>query len=298
MYTRDIRKLAKNAYDILKSLRKVAKILNVKSHTTISRWLNNPEHKPYTFKNKQPSKSEYIVDILKLTIEANPFITPIEFSTLLEDTCDIKVSSELVRIIIKRLGYTRKKARFYGKPSYSEEVTQAFLEKRELFVKQNKTIISVDEVAFGRRGKQATGYSQKGKKLFVISKQPTMKTRSFACACTNTSWLHLHEVNGSFNSSRFLEFIKAIPLPPNSVLLLDNARIHHGNDIKNYLESKGCEMLFVPPYSPWFNPIELLFSIVKRRYYTTQTIEDSFDNIDRSIFTNMFARSLNVTTPC
>jgi hypothetical protein len=76
-----IRKLAKNAYDILKSLRKVAKILNVKSHTTISRWLNNPEHKPYTFKNKQPSKSEYIVDILKLTIEANPFITPIEFST-------------------------------------------------------------------------------------------------------------------------------------------------------------------------------------------------------------------------
>ena len=48
-------------------------------------------------------------------------------------------------------------------------------------------------------------------------------------------------------------------LLPGSVLVLDNARIHHGGDIENekmVLEA-GCSLLYLPPYSPDFSPIEL-----------------------------------------
>ena len=48
-----------------------------------------------------------------------------------------------------------------------------------------------------------------------------------------------------------------------SVLVLDNTRIHHDNDLIEYVEAFGCHVEFLPPYSPDFNPIETCFSVVK-----------------------------------
>lgn len=49
----------------------------------------------------------------------------------------------------------------------------------------------------------------------------------------------------------------------NSVLVMDNAKIHHHEEMINVIESVGCRVLFLPPYSPDFNPIELAFSKIK-----------------------------------
>ena len=48
-----------------------------------------------------------------------------------------------------------------------------------------------------------------------------------------------------------------------SVLVLDNARIHHDQDLINYIEAFGGRVEFLPPYSPDFNPIESSFSVIK-----------------------------------
>ena len=48
-----------------------------------------------------------------------------------------------------------------------------------------------------------------------------------------------------------------------SVLVLDNARIHHDNDLIEYIEAFGGRVEFLPPYSPDFNPIETCFSVIK-----------------------------------
>jgi transposase len=42
-------------------------------------------------------------------------------------------------------------------------------------------------------------------------------------------------------------------------LILDNARIHHDEDLINYIEAFCGHVEFLPPYSPDFNPIESLF---------------------------------------
>src|SRR2546423_15389324 len=47
-----------------------------------------------------------------------------------------------------------------------------------------------------------------------------------------------------------------------SVLVLDNARIHHDQDLIKYIEAFG-RVEFLPPYSPDFNPIETCFSVIK-----------------------------------
>ena len=54
-------------------------------------------------------------------------------------------------------------------------------------------------------------------------------------------------------------------LPQGSVLVLDNARIHHGGQVAALVEQAGCSLLYLPPYSPDFSPIELAWGWVKQR---------------------------------
>ena len=55
-----------------------------------------------------------------------------------------------------------------------------------------------------------------------------------------------------------------LPFPhKNSVLVMDNARIHKNEKIRSIVEEFGGRVLFLPPYSPDLNPIELAFSTIK-----------------------------------
>jgi transposase len=63
---------------------------------------------------------------------------------------------------------------------------------------------------------------------------------------------------------RFLSQELLTQLTPGSVLVLDNASIHKGGKILEIVEKAGCRLLYLPPYSPDFNPIELAWSYVKR----------------------------------
>ncbi len=45
--------------------------------------------------------------------------------------------------------------------------------------------------------------------------------------------------------------------------MLDNLGAHKGERVRELIEQRGCELLFLPPYSPDLNPIEEAFSKVK-----------------------------------
>jgi len=60
------------------------------------------------------------------------------------------------------------------------------------------------------------------------------------------------------------QLLEMRPYPEkNSVLVLDNARIHHNPEWIEIVESMGCRVEFLSPYSPDFNPIELAFNQIK-----------------------------------
>lgn len=52
-------------------------------------------------------------------------------------------------------------------------------------------------------------------------------------------------------------------LDPGSILVMDNWTIHRGKDIEQLVESFDCSIVYLPKYSPDFNPIEFLFSKIK-----------------------------------
>ena len=81
---------------------------------------------------------------------------------------------------------------------------------------------------------------------------------------------------GSFNTSTFLDFLAAADLPKGCVILLDNVSFHHSKAVKALAADRGWDLLYTLPYSPWFNPIEGMFSVVKRSYHKHGSIERAF----------------------
>ena len=47
-------------------------------------------------------------------------------------------------------------------------------------------------------------------------------------------------------------------------LIIDNARFHKSKKVIDLVEAAGCKVIFLPPYSPDLNPIELIFAKVKQ----------------------------------
>lgn len=77
-------------------------------------------------------------------------------------------------------------------------------------------------------------------------------------------WQKIGAWNG-FLFEAFLEEAVLPRVPKGSVLVLDNARIHHGKGLVEMVEKAGCWLLYLPPYSPDYNPIELVWSWLKDR---------------------------------
>jgi transposase len=65
---------------------------------------------------------------------------------------------------------------------------------------------------------------------------------------------------------------------PNSVLIMDNARIHLGGRLQELCNTRGVLLKYLPPYSPDMNPIEKVFSVmksqIKQRNLLTGTDKD------------------------
>jgi len=61
----------------------------------------------------------------------------------------------------------------------------------------------------------------------------------------------------------YLEHLLAPALRPGQVVVMDNLSSHKGSRVRHLIEGRGCELLYLPPYSPDLNPIEEAFSKVK-----------------------------------
>jgi transposase len=61
----------------------------------------------------------------------------------------------------------------------------------------------------------------------------------------------------------YVERVLSPELRPGQVLVMDNLTVHKGERVRALIEERGCELLYLPPYSPDFNPIEEAFSKIK-----------------------------------
>lgn len=292
MYPLDRRKIALHLYSLFSSVRKTGLLVKV-SHSTVHRWVKNPERKQYTRKQHAFSKTTLVVETIKTALQCNPFISLVGLKLLVQQVMNVTLSKELVRTVIHRSGFSKKKARFYGEPKDLETKTVLFIQKRDELIREGYSFVSIDETSFGRSGASIFGYSQRGTKLYVRKNVPNLKNTSVVACVSKNGLVGKQKVIGSFTQTSFLKYLEDLSLEPKTVILLDNASIHHSKIVKNFANDHELILLYTPPYSPWYNPIELCFSIVKRMYYKSQDIETSFETLSQQHCNAFFNKSLN-----
>src|SRR5438067_106137 len=97
-------------------------------------------------------------------------------------------------------------------------------------------------------------------------------------------------IEGAVNAPAFEAYVEQILAPSLSagqIVVLDNLSVHKGVRVRQLIEARGCELLFLPAYSPDCSPIEETFSKVKAflRRVGTRTREALQEAIDQALET-------------
>lgn len=129
-------------------------------------------------------------------------------------------------------------------------------------------LVYVDESGFEAHTYRPYAWSKKGNKSYGERHGSHGKRTNLIAAKRKKSLLApvLYETStttGWFN--HWLEKHLFKELNPGSTIIMDNARFHNKEKIRELLEKTGHQVLFLPPYSPDFNPIEQDFAIMKKR---------------------------------
>lgn len=78
-------------------------------------------------------------------------------------------------------------------------------------------------------------------------------------------------VDGAVNGDVFDAFIEHVLVPqlrPGDVVIMDNLSSHKRAQIRERIEATQAELMYLPPYSPDLNPIEMIFSKIKQSLRT------------------------------
>jgi transposase len=105
------------------------------------------------------------------------------------------------------------------------------------------------------------------------------RTTTLTAALRTTGLFATTMVEGATNGARFRGYVTDTLLPalqPGDVVVLDNLRVHKVDGVRAAIEAAGARLLFLPPYSPDFNPIEQAFAKLKAllRSEAARTVAD------------------------
>jgi len=123
------------------------------------------------------------------------------------------------------------------------------------------------------------GWAERGKRLIDFVPHGHWKTTTFLAALRHNGLTAPVVVNGAINGELFLAYVEQQLLPtlkPGDVVVMDNLGSHKVAGVEEAIESVGASVLYLPPYSPDFNPIEMVFSKLKTlvRKAKSRTMED------------------------
>lgn len=194
--------------------------------------------------------------------------------------CEATISNyiDAFNFSIKRLSKVSISALTEVLSNERREYSKWFLELQN----EGRNFLFFDETGFQITMRKGYGRSEKGKKAIAVT--PTIKSRNktVMAAMWNQGLLHYKALTNSGNRVSCLQYMEELVIIlekkniTNAVLIMDNVPFHKCSEIRTCIESSGNFVKFLPPYSPFFNPIEYMFSQWKsivRAQNTTSDVE-------------------------
>ena len=129
-----------------------------------------------------------------------------------------------------------------------------------------RRLVFVDEMGTNISLSPLYGWSRKGERAYCSVPRNRGKNTTLLASMSVEGMGPSLAVEGATNSQVFETYVERV-LAPNlsrgQVVVMDNLSAHKGERVRELIEGRGCELLYLPPYSPDFNPIEEAFSKIK-----------------------------------
>lgn len=177
----------------------------------------------------------------------------------------------LIRFL-KKLGYTYRRIRKVTKKSPDEAVYDQKLDELTTLIGLEKSqflkLYFVDESGFNETPSVPYGWQAKGENLSIGS-QHGQRCNVFGIMSSDNEFYSMTS-NKSIDADFVIKAVDTFALNPNrsprSILVFDNARIHHSTAFMSKFaewEEQGIQIFYLPPYSPHLNRIETLWRKIK-----------------------------------
>ncbi|WP_404381690.1 IS630 family transposase [Caenispirillum salinarum] len=127
-------------------------------------------------------------------------------------------------------------------------------------------LVFIDETGLKTNMTKRTGWAPCGDRLVSFAPFGHWRSQTFIAALRHDGLVAPWVINGAMNRRLFECYIGtqlAPMLKPGDVVILDNLSSHKSPQAARALRDVGAWLLFLPPYSPDLNPIEMVFSKLK-----------------------------------
>lgn len=157
----------------------------------------------------------------------------------------------------------KKKTPFYKERD--EEKRKQFVAELEKIPEKNR--VYIDESGVDKYLQRERARAPRGTQIYGAISGKRYARESFIAAKVESSIIAPFCYTGTCDTLLFNLWLKDFLLPelkPGQVVIMDNASFHKSQDSQRLIEQAGCKVLFLPPYSPDLNPIEIFWANFKK----------------------------------
>lgn len=130
-----------------------------------------------------------------------------------------------------------------------------------------RRLVFIDETWAKTNMTRLRGRARRGTRLIEKVPHGHWKTTTLIAALDHRGIRCATTVDGAVNGDVFTAFVRQVLVPtlrPGDLVILDNLSSHKVHGVRQSIEAAGARVVYLPPYSPDLNPIELAFSKLKQ----------------------------------
>lgn len=129
-----------------------------------------------------------------------------------------------------------------------------------------RSLVFVDEMGTNTSLSPIYGWAKKGQRVYGSVPRNRGKNTTVLSSMSLSGMGPSLAVEGATTANVFEAYVERVlgpTLREGQVVIMDNLSAHKGERIRELIEQRGCELLYLPSYSPDMNPIEEAFSKIK-----------------------------------
>ena len=145
-------------------------------------------------------------------------------------------------------------------------------------------LVFVDETGANTKMVRVYGRCRRGQRLVCKTPWGHWKTTTFTCGLRCDGLVAPWVLEGPMTGDAFLIYVEKVLVPtlsPGDTVVIDNLSSHKVAGVREAIEAVGARLIYLPPYSPDLNPIELAFAKFKNglRKAAERTVDDLWRRI-------------------